>query len=63
MADMSNIRTDITPAQITVDNIDDFSALDSWNVSGVTDLSYAFHNASGTYNLPHWNIQSVTQKC
>lgn len=25
MADMSNIRTDITPAQITVDNIDEWN--------------------------------------
>lgn len=37
MADMSNIRTDITPAQITVDNIDDWNGYSEDAISEISD--------------------------
>lgn len=36
MADMSNIRTDITPAQITVDNIDEWN---DYSESAISEIS------------------------
>lgn len=47
MADMSNIRTDITPAQITVDNIDDWNG---YSENAIAEISSQINSDSISIN-------------
>lgn len=44
-----------------LDDRDDFSGIEKWNVSNVTDMSYMFYNASSfNININSWDTSSVT---
>lgn len=47
MADMSNIRTDITPAQITVDNIDEWN---DYSEDAIDEIGDQINNDSTSIN-------------
>ncbi len=38
----------------------DFSGIESWNVSNVTDMSYMFLNSSFNKNISSWDVSNVT---
>lgn len=57
--DMSFI-TDMSQIFV-LDDRDDFSGIEKWNVSNVTDMSCMFCNASRfNYNINAWDTSSVT---
>ena len=38
----------------------DFSGIESWNVSNVTDMSYMFSNSSFNMDISSWDVSNVT---